>query len=1056
MAIEHTDKTDGQLERTWSGVAAAVSLLAALAGIVLLIVRLTGGAADFGQGVYAGIWVVLLALVAVLAVQMLRGAAWAPLAMLLFWAMLLGGAMVLALCAAIWGAPEWFAKAYPVHPAAILVPVIAIAGGCLTLLMLASAADSRLRYGSMVTMTSAGAVAVAIIVLMVTQMDYVSVNLESTGQASITGATRRAVTELPQVAGKVRLSCLYASSDKKKRSDDYRGDTWDLLQELAEVNPKAVAVENVTTDAGKARTMERIRRALGSMNAERTQLLDETKRSLPELIAAVEATQKGWEGMPAESYVFNWGRGAAIRDGLGQVVQALGEMQDKLKSQPFDKAMEDSAPLVEQTQEMVKQLRDLASGSEEWLKGVAAVAEGAAQHRGEVLQSVAQAVAAVKAARAALPAGTVTPDQARAGLTNFAGEIRKASDALIKAGEILDNLGGEANQSVVADCRLLMLSVQGMGIRIGEWCRKFQGPAFAEMADSALEFAKAPKAELPAQAVAELQAIMARTEPQMTSLASGLEKQLDKLASPTPEDKAFLASAAKGGIFHALAKPLGELEARSKALPEQKGRGVIDRLKEDNIVIIEAGDKVDVVGFDEVWPQSSDETSPNRDQAQERSRVFDGDAAVRSHLIRLGHKEPFATILLAYFEPKVSPEARQMGQGNPPDDISVTNSYRSQKGDDLSKLSERLELANFEVKKWNLTDPMPDEAAKPAVGSKPATIPTPRPKILLVLPALRQGPTSFGPMQERMLKEKIDSGIPAIFLTHFVQPRGPMMNCPPLAMGEYLRSEWGVKVMSDWRILSALPDPNRPGQFQLTVALYRYLSGVDFAGNDVISKPLRGLRTLWQDLCPLMPKSTVLAETAIELRATPAQDEARRGELQARLGRLAKLEQTPLMTVPAARGVWATRDLMALFQQFERQAGRIAPGGESDVSGPFTTAISVVRKEDAEKKIPAGQIVVVSTALSLVDAYLAQPVWQIGEGGAVQPEAPPRVNAELIVNSAYRLAGLTGWISESTRTEPMRAFESPSGATWLWLLCVLGLPAAVLAAGGVVLYARSR
>ena len=91
-----------------------------------------------------------------------------------------------------------------------------------------------------------------------------------------------------------------------------------------------------------------------------------------------------------------------------------------------------------------------------------------------------------------------------------------------------------------------------------------------------------------------------------------------------------------------------------------------------------------------------------------------------------------------------------------------------------------------------------------------------------------------------------------------------------------------------------------------------------------------------------------------------------------------------------------------------------------------------------------------------MDAYLAQPVMQFGEGGAVQPEPAPRVNAELIVNSAYRLAGLAGWISESTRTEPMRAFETPAGATWLWLLCVLGLPAVVLAVGGAVLYARSR
>ncbi|MEI7837490.1 MAG: hypothetical protein WCK05_13910, partial [Planctomycetota bacterium] len=705
------------------------------------------------------------------------------------------------------------------------------------------------------------------------------------------------------------------------------------------------------------------------------------------------------------------------------------------------------------------QLQEFVTTSQTWLEGVAAVADGAGAHRGEVLQSIAQAAAAVKAARAALPSGTPTPEQARAGLVAFAAEIRKAADALVKTGESLDNLAGEANQPVVADCRLLMLSFQGMGIRIGEWCRKFQGPALAEMADGALEFAKQPKADVQVQAVGELQTLMARTEPQIASLVAGLEKQLGKLASPSVDDKAFLAGAVKGVVFQALSKPLGELAARAKALPEQKGRGVVDRLKEDNIIIIEAGDKVDVVGFDEVWPQSSDETSPTRERSQERSRVFDGDAAIRSHLIRLVHQEPFATVLLTYFEPKLPPEAQQMGQGNPRDDVSVTGSYRSREGNDLSKLTERLELANFEVKKWNLTDPMPGEPGKPlATGSKPATSrAAQRPQILLVMPALRQGPTSLGPVQERILKAKIDSGIPAIFLTHFVPPRGngPMMGSPPLALGEYLRNEWGVNVMSDWRILSGLADPNRPGQFQLTVALYRYLSAVDFDATDIISKPLRGLRTLWQDLCPLMLKDTVLADTQAELDGLAGQADPRRRELEDRLARLARLQQKPLMTVPAARGIWATRDLMSLFEQFERDEGRITPGGEHDLRGPFTTAVAVVRKEDPDRKIPSGQIVVVSTALSLVDAYLAQPVWQIGEGGAVQPEAPPRIDAELIVNSAYRLGGLKGWISEPARTEPMRPV-TPAGMTWLWLLCVLGLPAVVLAVGGAVLYARSR
>ncbi|MCY2930022.1 MAG: hypothetical protein NTV86_11115, partial [Planctomycetota bacterium] len=1032
------------------------------------VIRLAGGATDFGQALYACIWVALLALVAMLAVQMLRGAAWAPLELLLFWALLLGGALVVALHAVLWGTPAWFAVAYPVHPAAILAPVIAVSALCLTLLMQASAADSRLRYGSMVTLASAAAVVVAIVVIMVTQMDYYTKDLSAYSQTGMTDATRQAAARLLQGAGKVRLTCLYASSDKAKRSDFFRGDTWDLLQEIREANPKAVDIENVTTDAGKARVLARIRASLSSMNTERNQLLDETKRVLPELIKETEAIQAVWTAMPEESYVFNWGEGASIRDSLGGGVQALQDMQKKLQTQPFDKAMIDNAPLIEQVQDLLKTLQKVVTDNEAWLKAVAAVAEGAARQRGAILQTFAQAQTALQGARAALPGGTPTPEQARKALEAFAPEMRKAADALAKAADQLDDMAGEANRATVADCRLLGVPVQGFGIPFGELCRSLQVPGMLKLADTALEAAKQPQPDVYVQAVGNLAKVMAEVETQAASMGQFLDKRLGQVAAPAAPDKAFLDAAAKGEVFGALAKPLGDLMARLKALPEQKGRGIIDQLKEDNIVIVEAGDKVDVVGFDKVWPEVND-SSTAKDKDQDRPRLFDGDAAIRSYLIRLVHKEPFATVLLTYFEPRLPPQAQQMGQGNPPDDINVSGSNRGREVNDLSKLTERLELANFEVKKWNLVDPMPDEPAKaPLPGSNPATTPAPRSRILLVLPMLRQGPMALGPAQERLLKDKIDSGIPAIFLAHFVQPRPSMMarylpaeklGSPPLALSEYLINDWGVKPASDSWIVCGVPDPERPGLFQVATSL-SYMSAVDFSADHAISKPLRGLRTLWQNLCPLMLKDTVLADTREELLSLPARSDppgevqSRRRELEERLARLERLEQKPLMTVPPAPGLWANNDLLALINEFKRQDGRLSPG-KDDPRGPFTTAVLVVRKENPDKKTPAGQIVVMSTGLSLVDSYLAQPVPQVGEGGTFQPGPAPRIDAELVVNSAYWLSGRLHWISAPSRTEPMRAV-APAGMTWMWLLCVLGLPAAVLVAGGVVLYARSR
>jgi hypothetical protein len=100
------------------------------------------------------------------------------------------------------------------------------------------------------------------------------------------------------------------------------------------------------------------------------------------------------------------------------------------------------------------------------------------------------------------------------------------------------------------------------------------------------------------------------------------------------------------------------------------------------------------------------------------------------------------------------------------------------------------------------------------------------------------------------------------------------------------------------------------------------------------------------------------------------------------------------------------------------------------------------------------RIVVLGVGLGLVDGYLDAPVHRTNERGADVMTDPPRLNADLAVNSAYWLTGYDSYIASGpVRTPPVRKFSSGVQLT-LWLLCTVVLPAGILAAGGVVLLLR--
>jgi hypothetical protein len=91
----------------------------------------------------------------------------------------------------------------------------------------------------------------------------------------------------------------------------------------------------------------------------------------------------------------------------------------------------------------------------------------------------------------------------------------------------------------------------------------------------------------------------------------------------------------------------------------------------------------------------------------------------------------------------------------------------------------------------------------------------------------------------------------------------------------------------------------------------------------------------------------------------------------------------------------------------------------------------------------------------MTDGVVSSPMMYMSDRGLRTLE-PARANPDLIVNGCYWLIGREQYILAGPLTVEPVAPISRGMQTALWIICVIGLPLVVLAAGGVVLMLRRR
>jgi|GEM_PF-1120176 len=1057
MAI--TDKISGNdqlnvpLAKLAGGISAALGLLGVIASVLVMVMSfgaefppdapLTPSQVNLLLGAILAFWVIWAAG----GLQLARRKVWAQRLLLALddLAMACAAVALLAIPLVGLGSSDFFKphRVWLVPSAGIFVIVGVVMH---VLLVKASAGGSRLRYGSMVTTSAVAAAAVIVVINMIAQADYFRRDLATLGSFGPSDRTRKIIRA---VDTPVTLTAVYTSAEERKKASDYRPAVAELLQAMHELNDK-IKVNIVNSDTDKARVMGALRQELVKQGSKQVAFLRAFEKSSETLLKDLQGLGQQYAQLSGESYLDYWGLGADISEGLRSYTEKLGQLAPKVRQELTGLSLPDYDKLTGEVKDLLGSIQADFRKTSDKLAQLAKIPDAVKANRAKALESLRQCDAAIKAVKDSLGMATSAPTSAATTgeIANPAEMLKKYTEAAGKASkqcqdtaEVLNNIAGKDNANLLNNSAAWQVPLGGsqemaVVVPVTALFRLLAQQLQQQATDAELVMKNAQTEYQKNYIANQLRRGISQVARMFDSSRQEVEKSIELLSKMDPASQQILRGGQDGKYFQALLQEAKGLSDAAAKLPESKGRNVTSRLSEDNILIVEAGDKIDVLGFDEVWPLKSIAPTARKETEESGKRMFNGDSAIGSKILSMTNK-PFATILLAHVP--APPYLRQMMS---PDYLSYFPAPES-----ISDLRTRLESANFEVKEWDLNQPMPEETSEEkenpetsSAATKPATRSAEkeaRPKILLVLPpapAVPMGygappPSGFSPEQENKVRQAIDSGARAIFLTSYIPPLMPGMVQDTYPLNDYLAKDWGITAKTDYRVISAVPDETQPDSFKIGLTQWYYMPLNSFEDTNKIGRPLRAQRVLWYDVCPVVAgKSPPKGVTFY-----------------------------PVLTVPAkAASIWAARDIEAIFQQVvEGGQGIIRPDFSpmADMRPPFTVALAAAREKPGAEPT---RIVVLGLGMSLVNRYLESRVPTLGSDSTISFDDPPRADADVVINSAYWCVGKESVIATGpVQIKPVDVV-SETTMTVLKALVIVGLPLLVVVLGGVVMVIRQR
>ena len=874
-----------------------------------------------------------------LGVLLLKGAAVAHYVLLWFWLALTGAATVFGLTAALWQAPSWWDKAIPL--AAVVGPIVGLGAVISVLMALVSKSGTRLRYGTMVTVSLVAAVTVVATVNVIAHRDPVHKDFQALG---VYGVSERTETVLKGVDQPLRLTCVYTSTEKDKLGSEYRPRVTELLEEIrAKMRSlgKSAEITNVTTDSQKAEVIDRLQQKLREQAGGQVKLLKDFQPAADELVAMLARQQQDWAKLPKDSYLSQWELPERVRGMLRSKTEKIQELGKKIQDQMGSSRVVDYSSLVSDVKKGIEDLQRDLKDAAGVMKRRGEIHKEAKKNRKSALEGLAKFDKAIAAVAATLSEESAKKDP-KAALSNFAKSAAKAADQAKDVARALEDIAGSGNADhlAAAECwQVPLRTTMGVARAPVSELYAISGEQLAELATNAQGMVQVLTPDAQAKQIAFMRQRLGRVKALLDAGGKAARQGADVLTTVDKATQAVLDRAEKDELFKGSLDKLKELLQRIEDLPKVESKALPRDLTDDNIVIVEVGDNFEVASFEEVWPLRDRNRGMREPADDEEKRIFNGDSAIASKVLSVTRKQkPFATVYLTYLAPFDRDTAMQMmrmamqmrmGMGPPPN--AAINPGM------LSTLRQRLTEANFEVKEWDLAEPL--EIPKDAT----------RPQVLVVLPAstvsMRNQMTAmmmqqfqsqmrqFGQVHADRLKAAVDAGVPAVFLTGSAwsayQPRFTQIV-------DYLKKDWGVEVKRDYRVLAGVPDPDQPGMYKVDILSINYLPLSTFSDHP-IGKPLQGQRMLWTEVAPLG-----VAENDAGKKEPPQ-----------------GVRHQSLLSVTEDRtDVWAPKEINRLFDAIRAQQTGLIKAGAGDITAPFDLAVVAERKAAAAERPDATELAV--------------------------------------------------------------------------------------------------
>jgi hypothetical protein len=950
---------------------------------------------------------------AVFSWKLLRLRPWAMLWVLGTWSSVAAAALVVLISSMASG--EAISMSGAPLPAELIIGGIgAIAVFLCVLTVQASAAMGRGRYGAYATIATVAALAVVVVLNVIAQQDdmHYRVDLQALGRYSISERTRGILAAAPKAD--ITVTVMYNS--EAKDGDERRARVMDLLSEMREAHGR-LSIQDASSDAKRAGVIARLVQQAAQQAPDHLELLADFTSKCDSAVKRLEEVQQQWRQLAGKSYMDNWGLAAFGERYLKDAAEGLENAQAQIRREmsEFPNYAKLSADAQQAAQDAVQRIEGLHEG----MNKIRPLPEAIAANKQKAFAELDAAFEAIGAAATSLGPPNKTVENPTAVLTEFIKAVEAAANQMEKTAARIDEIAGASNADIIRGSRAWRLGQMQQGQAVINDPRSTISMVYASLARELREqkasvesLTKAATTEYQASVVNEMRkafiALLRDTGELNQTVRDAVEK-LSTVDAPTME----LLEQAKEKYLADVVEPLTEIA--SKQLKPVENSTIAQEIRGDDIILIEVEGKIGVVGFEDVWPQRARLGGPAVGLEGADDRAFNGDSAIGSKILSMT-QPPFARVLFTYaktpelqqLEQQIMQE-RMMGRNTEPPPFLPSA---------FGELQRRMEQANLQVSQWDLASGETPEGIESAV-----LLVLPPPPPMQANPYAPPQQTPYEPYIE-MVNKAIDAGATAIFMTQYDWASGMGGGYP---YNDYLRSAWGVNVRTDCLVIPVQRSSDEAQErYFLAPLRLRHLPLSTFSDHPIAS-PLQGQRVLWQLLCPIQ------AAAAPE-GVAPA---------------------TSLLGVPSDEmGIWAIADVQRIGRQIESNVGSSirADTALGDILPPFDVAVAVTREGREDRK--PSRIVVLTMAAGLTDGYLTDRVSVIRPDSGLTTYEPPRVNPDVVINSAYWLAGRQDHIASGpVQIQPMRTID-PLHRKWLWAICVIALPLAVLAGGGVLLYIR--